>query len=117
MALQRHKVKHLKDNSNNFLSFPELQAKSDLKLVLSDTTVSYLDLSFFGKYTKNNFILEDSKYESFSEKIDKSDRKSSVVYKNWFPKNLHLLSELNRNGLIIAILKIQKTLNGMKPIN
>ena len=79
-------VKHLKDDSNNFLSLLELQAKFRLKTCPLRHYGLVSALKVLWNVHKNNYILEDSEYESFSEKIQKSHRPSPPVYKKLVSK-------------------------------
>ena len=111
------KVKHLKDDSNNFLSLLELQAKFRRKTCPLRHYGLVSALKLLWNVHKNNYILEDSEYESFSEKYRNRIDQAHLCIRNWSPKNLRLLFELNRNGWMIAIQKIRNASTGTKPIN
>ena len=109
------------DNSPVF--YPEwhykgiTEVKDDSKLVLSDTTDLYLHLNFFGTYTKTTIFWKTLNMKVSRKKYRNRIDQAHLCIRNWYPKNLRLLFELNRNGWTIAIQKIRNASIGTKPIN
>jgi len=111
------KVKHLKDGSNNFLSYFELQIKFSLKTCPLRYYGLISALKLLWNARKINFTMTDSEYETFSETLIKSQRTSPPVYQKPISKKSTLSSQSHRKGLKTAIQKKQNVLNGAMPIN
>ncbi|KAL9982000.1 hypothetical protein ACROYT_G010777 [Oculina patagonica] len=90
------KVKHLKDGSNNFLSYFELQTKFSLKICPLRYYGLISALKLLWDAHKNNLIMTDSEYETFSETLIKSQRTSPPVYQKLISKKSTLSSQSQR---------------------
>ena len=74
------KVKHLKDDSDNFLSLLELQTRYSLKVCPLKYCGLLSALELLWNTHKDNFTTNDSKNESFSASFLKARKASSFVY-------------------------------------
>ena len=74
------KVKHLKDNSNNFLSLFELQARYRLKVCPFKCCGLLSTLKSLWRTHKDNFAINEPDNESFLAGLRKAQKASPLVY-------------------------------------
>ena len=75
-------VKHLKDDSNNFLSLTELQTRYGITVCPLKYCGTLSTIKLLWKTHQNSFVPNDPKgdYESFSTKLRKGQKANKLVY-------------------------------------
>ena len=92
------KVKHLKDNSNNFLSLFELQARYRLKVCPLKSCGLLSALKSLWRTHKDNCAINKPNNESFSARLKNAQKASPLVYAKLITGKAYPLHRLSKNG-------------------